>query len=328
MTAMPAAAIPASSEEPDIVSAVYEATRRKIRNYPVKANRASECGHPCERYLVLSRTRWQEKVLHGPELEFIFSGGRLIEDLALAQLRDAGFEVTEQQRAFEWPALQLTGHLDCILRVDGTGYPVEVKGLAHHSWAAVNSVEDMLNSSQVWMRKYPAQITMYLLNSGRERGLFYLVSKSTYAPKVIWVDLDYDYAEEICQRLERVNAHVAAGTLPEPVEDPQVCEGCGFLHVCLPEVKGKALEITDEPRLVELLERREALAPAKAEYESVDRELKKALEGKEKLVVGDWLVTGKQVFRKGYTVADSSYWQTKIVRLTPGEASTQAAGLK
>lgn len=325
--AMPATATPSSSM-PDIVGAVYEAKRRSIRLYPQRSNRASECGHPCLRYLVLSRTRWQEKVLHGPELQMIFDGGRLIEDMALAQLRDAGFEVTEQQRAFEWPALELTGHLDCILRVNGQGYPVEVKGLAHHSWASVNSVEDMLNSSQVWMRKYPAQLTMYLLNSGRERGLFYLVSKSTYAPKVIWVDLDYDYAEELCQRLERVNAHVAAGTLPEPVENYGVCEGCGFLHICLPEVRGQALEITDDPRLIELLERREALAPAKAEYEAVDKELKKLIEGREKLVVGDWLITGKHVSRRGYTVPDSTYWQTKIVRLAPGQASSEAAGVQ
>jgi CRISPR/Cas system-associated exonuclease Cas4 (RecB family) len=319
--AMPATTI-SSPDLPDIVGAVYEAKRRGIRSYPVKSNRASECGHSCLRYLVLGRTRWQEKVLHGPELQMIFDGGRLIEDMALAQLREAGFEVTEQQRAFEWPALQLTGHLDCILRVNGQGYPVEVKGLAHHSWASVNSVEDMLNSSQVWMRRYPAQLTMYLLNSGRECGLFYLVSKQSYAPKVIWVDLDYDYAEEICRKLERVNEHVAAGTLPDPIQDPTVCEGCGFVHICLPEIKGQALEITDDPRIEELLARREELQAARHEYEAVDRELKKAFEGREKVVVGDWLITGKEMHRRGYTVPDSSYWQTKIVRLSPGQTGT------
>ncbi len=328
MTAVTPAAATASSSLPDIVAAVYEAKRRSIRLYPQRTNRASECGHPCERYLVLARTRWQERVLHGPELELIFEGGRMIEEMALAQLREAGFEVTEQQRAFEWPALQLTGHLDCILRVGGEAYPVEIKGLSHYTWQSVNSVEDMLRSTQVWMRRYPAQLTMYLLNSGRERGLFYLVSKQTYAPKVIWVDLDYDYAESICQKLERVNAHVAAGTLPDPVEDYTCCQDCGFLHICLPEVKGQALEISDEPRLIELLERREALAPAKAEYEAVDKELKKLIEGREKLVAGDWLITGRWVERKGYTVPDSRYWLPKIVKLAPGQASAEAAGVQ
>jgi CRISPR/Cas system-associated exonuclease Cas4 (RecB family) len=321
--AMPATTL--SSERPDLVSAVYEAKRRSIRLYPQRSNRASECGHPCLRYLVLSRTRWQEKVLHGPELQFIFEGGRLIEDMALAQLRGAGFEVTEQQRAFEWPALQLTGHLDCVLRVNGNAYPVEVKGFAHHSWQAINSVEDMLSSSRPRMRRYPAQLTMYLLNSGRECGLFYLISKQTYAPKVLWVDLDYDYAEEICRKLERVNEHVAAGTLPEPIRDPEVCEGCGFVHICLPEIKGQALEITDDPRIEELLARREELQAARREYEVVDGELKKAFEGREKIVVGDWLITGKEMHRRGYTVADSTYWQSKIVRLSPGQAPSEVS---
>jgi len=325
-------AIPATEisrpDRPDLVAAVFEAKRRHIRSYPVRANRASECGHPCERYLVLSRTRWDEKVLHGPELEFIFEGGRMIEDLALADLREAGFEISEQQRAFEWRALQLTGHLDCKIRAGRDVYPVEIKGLAHHSWQAINSVEDMLNSPRVWMRKYPAQLTMYLLNTGHEVGLFYIKSKTTYQPKVVWVELDYDYAEEICQRLERVNAHIAAGTLPDPIEDYSVCEGCGFVHICLPEVKGTALEIVDNPRLIDLLDRRAELEPAKREFDAVDRELKKAFKDHEKVVIGDWLVTGKEVKRRGYTVPESTYWQTKIVKLTPAEATSEAAGVQ
>jgi CRISPR/Cas system-associated exonuclease Cas4 (RecB family) len=322
--AMPAISNSSAGPCPDLVSAVYEAKRRQIRAYPQKSNRASECGHPCERYLVLSRTRWQEKVLHGPDLEFIFQGGRMIEDMARAELRDAGLEITEQQRAFEWPVLQLTGHLDCMVRIDGGVYPLEVKGLAHHSWQQINSVQDMLNSPRTWMRKYPAQLTMYLLSANAERGLFYIKSKQSYAPKVIWLDLDYAYAETICKKLERVNAHVAAGTLPEAIDEPDVCEDCGFLAICLPEVKGRALEIVDNPRLIELLERREALAAARTEYETVDKELKDALKDREKLLVGDWLITGKEVQRRGYTVADSSYWQSKIARLVPGRPSVAA----
>lgn len=45
-------------------------------------------------------------------------------------------------------------------------------------------------------------------------GAFYIKDKLTFAPKVIWVELDYDYAEALCQKLERVNAHVKAGISP------------------------------------------------------------------------------------------------------------------
>jgi hypothetical protein len=39
--------------------------------------------------------------------------------------------------------------------------------------------------------------------------------------------------------------------------------------------------------------------------------------------VGDWLVTGKQVVRKGYTVPDSAYWRLSIAPLA-GRAGEEA----
>jgi len=306
---------------PDLITPVFEAKARKIRNYPAKANRASEAGHPCEKYLVLSRTRWQEKLLHDATTEFIFEGGRLIEDMAIRELQDAGFQIIEQQRAFEWPALELTGHLDAKVLHEGYAYPIEIKGLNHQDFEKVNTIDDFLNSSKIWLRKYPAQLTMYMLNHNSEYGCFYIKDKLTYQPKAIWIELDYDYAEEICQKLERVNAHVKAGTLPAGVDDYDICQNCGFLHICLPEIKGQEMEFVDDPEFEQKLLRREELAPLKAEFEALDKEIKKVLDGKEKLCVGDFMITGKLVSRKGYTVSDLTYWQYKITRLTPSSAS-------
>ncbi len=289
--------------------------KSKIKNWPCKSNRASQCGHPCERYLVLSRTRWQDKLSHDVNLEFIFEGGRMIEDMAMAEIRDAGIQVIEQQSAFEWPEIQLTGHLDAKIVVDGKAIPLECKGYQHFQFEKLNSVEDFLKSDRHYIRMAPAQLMMYMMASESEIGLFYLKDKLTFRPKIIPVELDYDYCEQIIKKLERVNKHIEQGTLPEPVNDADLCQQCGFLPVCLPSIKAQPMEFIDNVELEEKLKKREELAPAYKEYSSLDREIKKVVAGKEKLMIGDFLITGKEVERKGYTVEPSSYWKTKIARL-------------
>lgn len=302
---------------PDVVGAVFEAKRRAIRLYPQHTNRASEAGHPCLRYLVLCRTNWQDKILHGPETEFIFEGGRMIEDMALRELQDAGYQVIEQQRAFDWPAIQLTGHLDCKVVAGGGIYPVEVKGLNSSDFDKLNTIEDFHKSTKPWIRKYPAQLNLYLLNTGHEKGFFYIKNKLTYRPKVVWVDLDYEYTETIIKRLESVNAHIKEGTRPDTCNEPDLCQRCAFLHVCLPEIKQVELEVLDDTELEEMLLQREELAEAYREYGDLDKAVKKRLAGREKVMVGEFLITAQNIERKGYTVEAGSYTKYKIMRLLP-----------
>ena len=75
------------------VDQIIAAKAKKIKVYPQYVPRASEIGHPCERYLVFCITKWEERQAHGPELEFIFEGGRLVEELAMKDFEDAGFKV-------------------------------------------------------------------------------------------------------------------------------------------------------------------------------------------------------------------------------------------
>lgn len=309
---------------PDIITPVYETKRRRIRNFPQHKNRASECGHPCERYLVYCRTHWEDRLLHGPELEFIFEGGRLIEDMALRELQEAGkdfgFEIYEQQRAFTIKEIDLTGHIDAKIRINEVSYPLEIKGINHYDFVNLNTIEDFHNSNKVWIRKYPAQLMMYLMGAELECGVFYIKDKLNFQPKTIWVDLDYDYAEQIYQKMERVNDHVKNGTLPEQCGDYSVCERCAFIHLCLPEIKRKAIDFADDPEFEDKLARREELKPYKSEYDALDREVKKMLDGKENVIIGDFMIHGKWVERKAFTVAASKYWKPNITRLSPQEA--------
>lgn len=302
----------------EIVGRIIEGKRKKIKTYPCHVSRASEIGHPCERYLVYSITNWQDRLPHDPGLEFVFEGGRLVEELAIKDFEEAGFKVyrPEPDRAIAESKPRITGHID--IRVDfgdGKVYTGEIKGLNRYDWQSINSVDDLLNSKKVWLRKYPAQLMTYLYIKGEERGFFYLKSIPGFQPKFIWVDLNLDYMEEILQKVERIERHIREETLPEGINDMDICEQCSFRHICLPEIQAEALEITDNPEFEEKLNRWYELKETVKEYQELDREIKKAAEGKERLMIGDFLITGKLIERKGYEVKPSSYWQTKILRM-------------
>lgn len=304
---------------PDIAQAVLERKRAEIKQWPINSNRASEAGHPCIRYLVYLRTRWQDRSLHGVSLQLIFERGRVMEAQALKEIQEAGFEVVEQQRPYSWPELELTGYIDGQVEVDGKRYPIEVKSLSPYDFPHLNSIQDFLSSDKIWLRKYPAQLNLYLLMEGVESGILYIKNALTWEPKCIWVELDYDYADRIVRKLEEVNRHVEEGTVPEGINDADICPDCPFFHICLPEIKGQDLPIEDDSELISLLSEWEELKPLAARYNEIDGLLKKRLEGVEKAIVGNWLITGKYVERKGYTVEPGVYWQRKIRKIDGGE---------
>jgi len=286
-----------------IVEKILEAKAAKIKQYPVNANRASELGHACLRYLVLNRTRWQEKTLHDARLQMIFDMGRMVEDLVSQDLREAGFALVEQQRAFSWAKYQITGSIDFKLAIDGEVYPCEVKSAAPNAFASINSVSDMLHHKWAYMRKYPAQLTLYLLMDNKERGLFLFKNKSSGELKEIWMDLDMDFAESLVQKAEAINKHVAERTLPEPMEyNEDICQDCGFVHICLPDRIGREVEVSNDGELADLVARYMTLKPGAKEFDEVNDRINKLVEGKEKILIGDYFIEGKWVPRMGYDI--------------------------
>jgi hypothetical protein len=308
-----------------IVEKVLEAKTRKIKQWPVTANRASELGHPCLRYLVLLRTRWQEKTLHDARVQMIFDMGNAVEELVYRDLKEAGFMIVEQQRPFSWQEYQTTGRIDfklgltladlqsdrvpadVLAKLAEQGstavVPTEVKSAAPNVFASINSIQDMLHHKYVYMRKYPGQLTLYLIMDGKEVGLFLFKNKSTGELKEIWMILDYDYAESLVQKAEAINKHVAERTLPDPMEyNEDICQDCGFVHICLPDRIGKEVEISDNTELLDLVMRYVSLKPGAKEYDDVNERINKLVEGREKILVGDWFIEGKWQARMGYDI--------------------------
>ena len=158
--------------------------------WPVKSNRASEIGHPCLRHLYLLRTNWKEKSLPNYELLLRFREGNIHEREVLRLFAESGIQVLEQSRGFYWKEIDTTGHIDAKIVLGDVALPAEVKSATSFSFASVNSVEDMLNHKWFYMRKYPAQMTMYLLMDEKEQGVFVFKDKGSGQIKFIPIQLD------------------------------------------------------------------------------------------------------------------------------------------
>jgi hypothetical protein len=298
----------------------------KIKNYLVSerktyapsANYAYNCGSPCARSLVYNRLAWDQKALPPPEKILIFREGDLHEKAVIQLLMDAGIEIIETQRPFEIKQIQLRGKIDGRIRWEGKLLPTEIKSMNPYDWEKINTIEDIKTHMKIWIRGYYSQMQMYLFGMNETLGLFLLKNKVTGQLKDIMCPIDFEYAEKDWKKLELVNKHVEEQTYPERVQDRSVCRFCDFRHICLPDEVSDALNISDDPELLQLLERREALAKASAEYDKLDEKIKKDyFKGKP---VGDYLVSGKyQVHissytRKSYAVPDEVKKQYEEVK--------------
>jgi CRISPR/Cas system-associated exonuclease Cas4 (RecB family) len=250
--------------------------------------------------------------------------GNEIEDIVMKELAEAGVKVIEQQRAFEYKEHQITGHCDGkIVADDGAIYPMEIKSCSPFVFKAINTINDLKNGKYGYLRKYPVQLNLYLLMDGKEKGVFLFKDKSSGQIKEIWMDLDYQMGEETLKRAEEINKHLAAGTMPEPINQPMWCDSCAFAHICLPVQIGKEVEI-DTGELATILDRLETLKPSVDEYKELDDQVKELVEGKEKILAGPWFITGKYQERKSYDVPMdikvayekiTRFWKRKVTRL-------------
>lgn len=295
---------------------LHKAKADKIKVYPCNNLRASNLGHPCERYLYLLIKHWDEQKPHDVGLQNIFDLGNTLEEHTIANIKEAGFEViTPTCRSWKIENPLITGREDVRIKDEnGDFFPVEIKGLSPQEFDKLNSVQDFLNSKRYYVRGYPAQLYTYMLKFGKETGYFALTNKLTGRTKFIEVPFDYDYAESMLQKAERIYKHLDAGIPPEPCDDISVCEGCSLQHVC-GECRRVPADIEIDGELDELIERKQELAPAKREYEDVDKQIKARVGERDKIITGKYLITRTSFTKKAFTVPESTQHRVNIKRL-------------
>lgn len=303
---------------PDIGGAWRAWKKKQIKQFPQNNLRASSIGHPCDRYHYHAIHDWREKELHDPIRQSIFDEGKLHEKDIINTMIELGFGVVETQRAFQMNKPLITGSIDGMFLWEGHRFPFDAKSSSPYIYDEVESAEDMLFSKKHWLRKYPAQLQMYLLMSNEPVGCFILKNKVTGALKPIWMQIDYDYCEQLLKRAERVYAALAKETPPERAADFDLCMDCEFRHLCLPDLKaGPGVTEVGDQELAALIDRRAQLEPIKKEYDQIDKDVKKIVtsSGQGDKICGDWLIRVKEQTRASYTVEESSYFRTSFVNL-------------
>lgn len=296
---------------------IKQQKQSKIKLYPCNNLRASNVGHPCERYLYLSIKNWEDKKLHNETTQCIFDLGNKIEEYVIQTLKDAGFEViTPTVRAWKVEKPLITGREDLRIKLeDGQFYPVEVKGLSPQEWEKLNSVQDFLNSKKYYVRAYPAQLYVYMYQFGKEKGYFALCNKLTGEIKLIEVPFDYDYAEKILQKAERIYKCIEKEELPASCEDISVCEYCDLAHVCTANIKRIETDIDTTGELDELIDKKQELAKPYREYQEINDKIKKVVGEREKVLSNKYIFERKTIHKNEYTVLARDEIRINVKRL-------------
>lgn len=296
---------------------IKENKQSKIKLYPCNNLRASNIGYPCERYLYLSIKNWEDKKLYTETTQCIFDLGNKIEEYVIQTLKDAGFEViTPTIRAWKVEKPLITGREDLRIKLeDGQFYPVEVKGLSPQEWDKLNSVQDFLNSKRYYVRAYPAQLYVYMYQFGKEKGYFALCNKLTGEIKLIEVLFDYEYAEKILQKAERIYKCLEKNELPASCDDISVCEYCDLAHVCTANIKRVETDVDITGELDELIDKKQELAPAYREYSEINDKIKKVVGEREKVLSNKYIFERKVIHKEGYKVSPRDEIRINVKRL-------------
>ena len=266
-----------------IAEAVREEALQRASRFPVRSNWASQIGDPCERFLVYMRTSWQERPAPDARLQMIFDMGKDSEIIVRKRLQAAGFEVIRDQEYVDLPAHQISGKIDGMIRDEfsGKNMPVEIKSASGYNFdklaGADNLIEMMLGGAR-YMQRYPAQLLLYMYSksNGQEwkNGVWVFFNKITgeIADRVVELEPWTDYCESLLKKADRINEHVKLGTLPERVNDWELCSGCDFEAICNPPKTESERVAIAESEMGDLLNERRDL---KAEIKPTEGKIKK-----------------------------------------------------
>lgn len=266
-------------------------------------NRASGIGEPCERALYYDRVEWRQKPPPPSTLQSIFMEGNLHEDDVVSLMRELKMPLQREQVQENWKGPQITGKPEGVVEWQGQYILAEIKSVGH-VWDKLKTADDLRNGTQ-YVAKWFAQVQIYMLLVNIEACVILLKSKQTGQIKAIAIALDYEYAEGIVAKAERVNAAVAAQTIPDFYAEVSHCQKCQwFGKVCQPpSASGSgAVVITDES-LVELsgiwLQTKNA-----AKAHKLADDMLKANANAPLVLCGDVMITSKTFKTTKYKIPD------------------------
>lgn len=150
---------------------------------------------------------------------------------------------------------------------------------------------------------------------GKEKGYFALCNKLTGEIKLIEVLFDYEYAEKILQKAERIYKCLEKNELPASCDDISVCEYCDLAHVCTANIKRVETDVDITGELDELIDKKQELAPAYREYSEINDKIKKVVGEREKVLSNKYIFERKVIHKEGYKVSPRDEIRINVKRL-------------
>lgn len=297
-----------------------------ITNRPKQNSWASQVS-ACNRQNVYSILNWEDRKLHDIRLAARFKAGNDQERIILRELNELGFDVVEGQATLPTDmtaAYRVSGRIDGKLRYMGHRIPFEVKSCHPRIFAKLERMSNAdalaFISADRYISSHLKQFSLYLFGHNEEAGLL-LYTDCMGHWKLVTVTLNYALAESVLDQLDLVKRYVEAKELPDRIPyDEDLCGGCSFLHICLPDVVRAETQLVDDPATVVALDRRAQLSAPADEYEELDKALKEKYRGTtRKILGGKWVVESKEVLVKG-----KPQWRTTFKVLDQQETAEAA----
>lgn len=283
-------------ERPDIIGMLNKYVGSQIKIWSAKSNRASQIGDSCIRKLTYYRIYPELQQLHTIDSQYRFNEGNYQEKLLISDMQKAGLEIINQQRDFYDQKYQLSGHIDGDILYKSNKFPFDVKSVDPNIWKQIdeNNIESLYKYA--WMKKYPAQLQSYMFLAEREESILIFKNKSSGMIKIMWLELDFDYCENILQKCEKINNYVKKQELPDRIltED---CPNCPFYINCCPGNQFTKLDFINNKELEEKIELWEDFKEYALIYNKLNNQINESVKGIEKAIIGKYLITGKETKR-------------------------------
>jgi hypothetical protein len=256
----------------------------------------------CDRRMVYEVTIPDQQPPFPPEVLAKFRRGDdrerdLLSDLArIGRDAEPSFKVIGQQERFALKdhksRVAVVGKVDARLEVDGRRAPLEVKAWSPMLVDRIETFSDLFDSP--WTRPGAYQLLSYLYGAGEPYGFLLLDRSGLPRLLPVLLDANLDRVEEFLTRAEQTLDHVAAGTLPDFLDDPAECRRCPwFGQTCNPPLSAVGAQLLTDPDLEAALERHAALKAAGEEFNALDKDLKARLRGVESGIAGKFQILGR-----------------------------------
>lgn len=245
---------------PDVADLIRHKYAKRSGSYQPRSVHASSVGFPCARRLCYDQLLPPTPREPDAELQQRFAIGDAMEQMTRRDLEDVltplGMSVEQSQVPIPVNPLGIGGRVDCKVRITGPGgsrsYPVEIKSMHPFIFDRVESVADLLTHPSPHIRKYPAQLQIYMYyEKDCEWGLFVLRALDGRV-KAFPCALDLEYVTQLLDRAGEVTDRVAEAQrlrrtgggedevealLPVRVSyDAKVCGICPWRSHCLPDL--------------------------------------------------------------------------------------------